>query len=196
MEATTSTSGFSTITPPVFGGENYHVWAVKMQAYMEGADLWEAVEEDYQVAALPDNPKVNQIRYHKERVTRKGKAKSCLYAAVSATLFTRIMRLQSAKAIWDYLKTKYEGDEKIRVMKVLNLMREFERLQMNESETVKQFADKLVEIANKLLVLGTDLSEARLVQKLLVSIPERYEATIASLENTKEFAEIVVVLTI
>ncbi|XP_031385582.1 uncharacterized protein LOC116199388 [Punica granatum] len=100
------------------------------------------------------------------------------------------MRLQSAKAIWDYLKTEYEGDEKIRGMKVLNLMREFERLQMNESETAKQFADKLVEIANKILVLGTDLSEARLVQKLLVSVPERYEATIASLENTKELSDL------
>ncbi|PKI36908.1 hypothetical protein CRG98_042688 [Punica granatum] len=123
MEASASTTGFSTITPPVFDGENYQAWAMKMQAYMEGADFWDAVEEDYEVAALPDNPTMNQIGYHKERVTTKAKAKSCLYAAVSATLFTRIMRLQSAKAIWDYLKTEYEGDEKIRGMKVLNLMR-------------------------------------------------------------------------
>ncbi|PKI75799.1 hypothetical protein CRG98_003842 [Punica granatum] len=150
MEASASATEFSTITPAAFDGENYQVWAVKMQAYMEGADLWDAVEEDYEVATLPDNPTMNQIKYHKERVTGKAKAKSCLYAAASVTHFIRIMRLQSAKAIWDYLKTEYEGDEKIRCMKVLNLMREFERLQVKESETVKQFADKLVEIANKI----------------------------------------------
>ncbi|PKI33002.1 hypothetical protein CRG98_046617 [Punica granatum] len=143
-----------------------------MAAYMEGSDLWEAVEQDYEVASLPDKPTMNQIRYHKERITRKVKA--------------RIMRLGSAKEIWDFLKTEYEGDERIRGMKVLNLMREFERLQMKDDETVKQFADKLVEIANKIRVLGTDLSDSSLVQKLLVSVLERYEATIASLENTKE----------
>ncbi|XP_031387213.1 uncharacterized protein LOC116200504 [Punica granatum] len=188
MEA--GSSGFSAMAPPVFDGENYQAWAVKITAFMEGCDLWEAVEEDYKVAPLPNNPTMAQIKLHKEKKTRKAKAKSCLYAAVSPTIFTRVMRLESAKAIWDYLKEEYEGDEKIRGMKVLNLLREFERLQMEERETVKEFADKLVEIANKIRVLETDLSDSRLVQKLLVSVPERYEATIASLENTKELSDL------
>ncbi|PKI59931.1 hypothetical protein CRG98_019704 [Punica granatum] len=119
MEASASATSFSTITPPVFDVETYQAWAVKIQAFIERADLWEAVEEDYEVADLPANPTINQIRYHKERVTRKAKAKSCQYAAVSSTIFTRIMRLKSAKAIWDYLKEEYEGGEKIRGLKVL-----------------------------------------------------------------------------
>ncbi|PKI65763.1 hypothetical protein CRG98_013835 [Punica granatum] len=106
MEA--GSSGFSAIAPLVFDGGNYQACAVKMAAYMEGSDLWEAVEHDYEVASLPDNPTMNQIKYHKERITRKTKAKSCLYAVVSPTIFTRIMRLGSAKEIWDFLKAKYE----------------------------------------------------------------------------------------
>ncbi|KAK3429968.1 hypothetical protein EUGRSUZ_E01470 [Eucalyptus grandis] len=98
-----------------------------MTAFLEGHDLWEAVENDYEVAPLLDNPTLNQIKYHKERITRKAKAKSCMYAAVSPTIFTRIMKCDFAKAIWDFLKDEYEGDEKIRGMKVLNLLREFER---------------------------------------------------------------------
>ncbi|XP_020263298.1 uncharacterized protein LOC109839281 [Asparagus officinalis] len=39
-------------------------------------------------------------------------------------------------------------------------------------------------------MLGTDLSDNRLVQKILVSLPERYEATIASLENTRDLSQI------
>ncbi|PKI37886.1 hypothetical protein CRG98_041719 [Punica granatum] len=115
------------IAPPVFDGENYQAWPVKMAAYMEGSDLWEAIEQDYEVASLPDNPTMNQIRYHKERTTSKAKARSCLYAAVSPTIFTRIMRLDFAKEIWDFLKVEYEGNEKVRSMELLNLMREFER---------------------------------------------------------------------
>ncbi|XP_010527339.1 PREDICTED: sugar transport protein 3-like [Tarenaya hassleriana] len=39
-------------SPPVFDGENYQMWAVKMKAYMKGADLWEVIEEDYEVTPL------------------------------------------------------------------------------------------------------------------------------------------------
>ncbi|PKI41286.1 hypothetical protein CRG98_038307 [Punica granatum] len=189
MEASISTTGFSTITPPVFDGENYQAWAVKFQAFMESADLWEAVEDNYEVADLPANPTINHIGYRKERLTWKAKANPCMYAAMSPTIFTRIMRLGSAKAIWDYLKEECEGDEKIRGMKVLNLLREFERLQMGESETVNEFVDRLVEIAKKIRVLGTDSKDDRLVRKILISVPERFEATIASLENTKELSD-------
>ncbi|OWM88537.1 hypothetical protein CDL15_Pgr002304 [Punica granatum] len=188
MEA--GSSGFSAMAPPVFDGENYQAWAMKMTTFMEGYDLWEAVEEDYEVAPIPNNPTMAQIKLHKEKKTRKAKAKSCLYVAVSPTIFTKIMRLESAKAIWDYLKEEYEGDEKIRGMKVLNLLREFERLQMEERETMKEFADRFVEIANKIRVLGIDIKDDRLVQKILVSVPERFEATIASSENGKELSDI------
>ncbi|XP_056158380.1 uncharacterized protein LOC130134746 [Syzygium oleosum] len=188
MEA--GSSGFSAMAAPVFAGENYQVWAVKMTAFLEGHDLWEAVENDYEIAPLPNNPTLNQIKFHKERTTRKAKAKSCLYAAVSPLIFTRIMRCDSAKAIWDCLKDEYEGDEKIRSMKVLNLLREFERQQMKDSESVKEYSDRLIGIVEKIRVLGTDLKDERLVQKILVSLPEKFEATIASLENTRDLADI------
>ena len=181
---------FSAMASPVFDGDNYQAWAVKMTAYLEGCDLWEAVEEDYVVPPLPADPTLNQIKIHKDKTTRKAKAKACLYAAVSPAIFSRIMACQSAKAIWDFLKAEYQGDERIKGMKVLNLIREFERQQMKESETIKEYSDKLIGIANKVRVLGTELTDSRLVQKILVTLPEWFEATIASLENTKNLSDI------
>ena len=171
MEA--SSSSLSALAPLVFDEENYQAWAVKMQVYMEGCDYWEAMEDDYEVAALPDNPTLNQIRYHKEMKTKKVKAKACLYVVVSPTIFSRIMACDSAKKIWDFLKAEYQGDEKIKSMKGLNLVRKFEGLQMKESETIKEYLNKLVDIANKARMLGIDLFGNRLVQKILVSLPER-----------------------
>ncbi|KAH1072745.1 hypothetical protein J1N35_025073 [Gossypium stocksii] len=57
-------------------------------------------------------------------------------------------------------------------MKVLNLIREFERLQMKEFESIKEYSNKLVDIANKVRVLWTKLFDSRLVQKVLVSVLE------------------------
>ena len=47
---------FIAIAPPVFMGENYQVWADKIEAYLDANDLWEPVEEDYEIPPLPDNP--------------------------------------------------------------------------------------------------------------------------------------------
>lgn len=51
-----SETPFTALAPPVFNGEGYHVWAARMEAHMEANDLWEAVEEDYEVPPLPANP--------------------------------------------------------------------------------------------------------------------------------------------
>ncbi|KAH7510488.1 hypothetical protein FEM48_ZijujUnG0123100 [Ziziphus jujuba var. spinosa] len=43
-------------SPPKFDESNYHLWAFKMQAYLEALNLWEAVEQDTDPPPLPDNP--------------------------------------------------------------------------------------------------------------------------------------------
>ena len=90
--------------------------------YLEALELWEAVEEDYEVHPLPNNPTMGQIKNHKERKTWKSKAKACLFAAVSTTIFTIIMSLKSTKDVWDYLKKEYARDERIRGMQSLNFI--------------------------------------------------------------------------
>lgn len=35
------------------------------------------------------------------------------------------MNLESAKGIWDYLKKKYQGNERTKIMQVLNLIKQF-----------------------------------------------------------------------
>ncbi|XP_038902292.1 uncharacterized protein LOC120088925 [Benincasa hispida] len=186
-------NNLSSLAPPVFDGENYQAWAIRMQAHVEGCDYREAIEQDCQIVPLPDNPTIHQIETHKERVTRKAKARAFLYAAVSPAIFNRIMPLKSTKEIWEFLKSEYEGDEMIKGMKVLNLVRKFERMQMKDSESIKEYSDKLIGISNKARALETNFSDNRLIQNILVSVPERYEATIASLENTKDLSKLKVI---
>jgi hypothetical protein len=69
-------------------------------------------------------------------------------------------------------------------------MREFELQRMKESETIKEYSDKLLSIANKVRLLGTNFADSRIVEKILVTVPERYEASLASLENTKDLSKI------
>jgi len=57
-------------------------------------------------------------------------------------------------------------------MQVLNLIREFELQIMKESESVKEYSDRLLSIANKVRLLGYVLKDSRIVEKLLVTVPE------------------------
>ncbi|XP_017434547.1 uncharacterized protein LOC108341368 [Vigna angularis] len=186
-------TSFSQVVPPIFDGDSYDLWAIKMQNFLEALDLWEAMEEDYDIASLPDNPNIAQMKNNKEKKTRKAKANACLFSGVSKLIFTRIMSHNTKKAIWDYLKEEYAGDERIRSMQVLNLMREFELQQMTESNIIKEYSNMLLGIANKVRLLDTAFFDSRIVEKILVSVPERYEASIATLENTKDLSKITLV---
>ena len=54
----TSYNNISGSSPHIFTGENYNVWSVKMQAYLKGSLLWEAVEKEMETD-LPVNTTLN-----------------------------------------------------------------------------------------------------------------------------------------
>jgi len=70
-------------------------------------------------------------------------------------------------------------------MQVLNLIREFELLKMQKSVTIKEYSDKLLGIANKGRLLGAEFVDSRIVQKILVTVPEVYEASITTLKTQR-----------
>ncbi|XP_016540953.2 uncharacterized protein LOC107841595 [Capsicum annuum] len=100
------------------------------------------------------------------------------------------MSLKSAKYIWDYLKSEYKGDERIRGMQVLNLIRDFEMQKMKETKTIKDYSERILNVANRLRLLGFVFNDSRIVEKILLTVPKKFEATITTLENTKDLSKI------
>ena len=73
------------------------------------------------------------------------------------------MTLKTTNEIWNFLNKEYEGNEQVKGMQVLNLIREFEMQMMKESETIMDYSDRLLSIVNKVRLLGTDFSDSRKV---------------------------------
>lgn len=82
-----SKTSFTVIPLPVFYVMNLQVCAVRMEAYLNGNDLWEDVEDKYEVPPLPNSPNMAQINLHKCRMQRKPKARASLLGAVSSNFF-------------------------------------------------------------------------------------------------------------
>jgi len=183
-----NSANFSPKTP-LFIGQNFGVWAVKMETYLKAVDLWEIVESDRQPTPLVNNPTITQMKFFNEEKAKRFKALSCLHNSVSEDIFTRIMACKSAKETWDKLKAEFHGDEKSRRMQILNLRRQFEGLKMKETETIKDFSSQISKLVNHVRLLGEDFPDSRIVEKVLVSLLEKFEHKICSLEDFKDFSE-------
>ncbi|XP_017618144.1 uncharacterized protein LOC108462742 [Gossypium arboreum] len=158
-----ATSGFSPAAPPVFNGEGYHIWVVKMKTYLQAFGLWKVINSNVEPAPLRANPTVAQIRQHSDEKTKRHKAMSCIQNSVSDMIFTRIMACETLKQACDKLKEEFQGTERIKQQLLLNLRREFENLKMKEEKTIKQYSDRIMAVVNSIRLLGEQFSEARIV---------------------------------
>ncbi|KAL4388598.1 hypothetical protein GQ457_09G027370 [Hibiscus cannabinus] len=100
------------------------------------------------------------------------------------------MACETGKEAWDRIRDEFQGSEKTKQMQVLNLRREYGMLRMKESESVKEYADRLMKIVNQIRLFGEDLPEKRVVEKVLVSLPEKFESKIYSLEDSKDISQL------
>ncbi|XP_017628934.2 uncharacterized protein LOC108471902 [Gossypium arboreum] len=97
------------------------------------------------------------------------------------------MACETPKQDWDKLKEEFQGTERTRQQQLLNLRREFENLKMKEEETVKKYSDRIMAVVNSIRLL---VDEARIVEKVLSTLPERYEAKISSLKDSRDLTSI------
>lgn len=105
-------------------------------------------------------------------------------------MLVRIMGCKTSKDAWNKLRDQFQGSKRTKEIQIMNLTREFETLGMKDLEKVKDYVNKLMRVVNQIRLLGEDLSERRVVQKALVSLLERFELTIASLEGSKELSKL------
>ncbi|XP_016737975.1 uncharacterized protein [Gossypium hirsutum] len=175
--------------PPVFVGENYNIWVVKMKTYLQAHDLWNVVLADIEQPPLRANLTIAQIKQHNEDTTKKYKAMSYLQNGVLDVIFTRIMTCNSPKQAWDRLKEEFQELDKTRQQQLINLIRDFENLKMKESGTIKQYVDKIMAIVNNIRLLGDEFSDKRIVEKV-ITLLEKYESKISSLEDSRDLSAI------
>ncbi|XP_016740341.1 uncharacterized protein [Gossypium hirsutum] len=182
---------FTPPPPPMFAGENYHIWLVKMKTYLQVHDLWNVRCREYaEPPLLRANPTTAQIRQHSEYYAKKHKAMACLQNRVSDVIFTLIMACDPPNKAWEKLNEEFMGSDKTRQQQLINLRRDLENLNMKESETIKQYSDRIIAIVNNIRLLADDFSESRVVEKVITTLPEKFESKISLLEDSRDLTAI------
>ena len=178
----TSSNTFSVIL--VFNGEHYHIWAVKMRFYLRSQGLWNVVMSEVDPLPLGANPTVAQMKVHEEEKLKKDKVITCLHSGLADHLFTKIMDLETPKQVWDKLQGEFEGSDKVKTVRLLILKREFELMKMKDNESVKDYSSRLMDVVNQMRLLGEAFTDQKVVEKIMVSVPQKFEAKISAIEES------------
>jgi hypothetical protein len=84
----------------------------------------------------------------------------------------------------------YKGNDKVKTVRLQTLRTQFETLKMSESESVDQFMTKVMGIMNQLRINGkNDLTDQRVVEKVLRSLPKKFEMVVIALLESKDLTK-------
>ncbi|CAL9015237.1 unnamed protein product [Prunus brigantina] len=183
-------SGSSEARIPIFSGENYEFWRIKMVTIFKSYGLWSLVEKGFSIS---DSKKKESENISDEEVDEKtavtlmkdAKALGIIQNAVSDQIFPRIAHADSAKMAWNLLYSEYHGGEHVRSVKLQNLRREFEYTRMRDNESLSEYLTRLTELINQMKTFGEVLSNERQVHKVLISLSKKYDPICIVIENTK-----------
>ena len=109
-----------------------------------------------------------------------------LYQSVHESVFPRITAAKRSKEAWKTLKIAYQGMEKVKTTKLQLLRRYFETLCMKESDNIDSFFTHVIGMVTQIRSHGETLEERRIVEKLLRSLPSRFDVIFTTIEETKD----------
>ena len=58
-------------------------------------------------------------------------------------------------------------------------------MKMKENETLNEFSSKFMELVNQMKSYGEEISDKRIVDKLLINLPYKYDTIVVVIEKTK-----------
>jgi hypothetical protein len=118
--------------------------------------------------------------------TFNAKAMNAILSGLAKSEFVKVMNLQTTKEMWEKLISSYEGNEKVKDAKLQTHRLIFEQLRMNEDENITKFFLRVDEMVNAMRGLGETIDDSLLVQKILRSLPERFNPKVSAIEEMSE----------
>ncbi|KAK2398761.1 putative mitochondrial protein [Trifolium repens] len=166
---------------------------VKMETLFTSLDVLEFVKNGYEEPAPKTNEKAEESSQQLEELKKKKKITDAgvlgmIQRGVSLSIFPRIMRAKTSKEAWSILQQEFEGDSKVRTVKLQSLKRDYENERMKENESLNEYFNRLSELVNQMKSHGDTIDDHRIVDKILISLTEKFDPMVAVIEETKDLS--------
>nr|XP_011470661.1 PREDICTED: uncharacterized protein LOC105353315 [Fragaria vesca subsp. vesca] len=181
-----SSSSSGDLRAPMFVGDNYDFWSIKMKTVLKSYDIWYLVEDGFDNPASTEGLTDAQKVELRSNMKKDAKALAIIQQAVTDEIFPNIANEESSKSAWDVLAEEYRGTKEVRAVKVQSLRRDFEYTRMKDGEALDDYLTRLTNIVNQMKTYGEPLEDKRVVQKILISLSEKFDAVVSVIDLTKD----------
>ncbi|CAL9009259.1 unnamed protein product [Prunus brigantina] len=191
-------SGGGELRAPIFNGENYEFWSIRMKTIFKSHGLWELVEKGVEISDSKGATGSHEKKKDKEDLSdavkitftealmKDAKALGLIQGAIYEEIFPRIAHEETSKGAWNLLMREFHGDKQVTGVKLQSLRRDFEYTRMRDDESLSAYLAKLFDLINQMRSYGEDLSKGRVVQKLLISLPAMYDPICSVIEHSRD----------
>jgi hypothetical protein len=172
---------------PQFDGQKYAFWRRRMKTYIQaqGFEIWQSIVDGYKEPVVPPtSEKAMKLSQNNSKAT------NALLNGLGESVYTKVVHCKSAKEIWDKLQNIYEGDSKVKATKLQTYRGQFKQLKMKEDENIAAYFLRVDETVNAIIGLGEEIEEFVIVQKVLRSLPMRFDPKISALEEREDLDSI------
>ncbi|XP_066341854.1 uncharacterized protein [Miscanthus floridulus] len=129
------------------------------------ARLWEVVDIDVMIPVDEDREITPKEAFH---LHQNAQAVSLLVSSLGLDEFNKVNGMESAKQIWEALRTSFEGDKSMRKGNIELLHGELERFVFLQGETTQAMIDRLMSSFNRIRALGsTEWDDNKVARKML-----------------------------
>ena len=118
------------------------------------------------------------------------KAINAIFCGVFTDEFHRISHVKIAKEARTILETTYEHTKKVKNTKLEMLTTRFEEVKMSNDDSFDSFCGRFNEIVIAKLNLGEKIEYAKVVRKVLRSLPESFWSKVIAIKESKDLDEI------
>ncbi|XP_031258521.1 uncharacterized protein LOC116116594 [Pistacia vera] len=181
-----NTSGPSMLATPIFSRKHYMHWAKRMKIMLKANGLWDIVCDGYK--ELEDDVEYTsaQKKENKEKSQENSRALAFIQSGVNEAIFSRILIEEETKTVWEVLQLEFEGSDKVKSAKLVTLRREFDRLRMQETDSVKEYVNKVQELLSQMKIHGEEYPKKQVVLKILANLPPRFDSKVHAIEESKD----------
>ncbi|GJU51414.1 ribonuclease H-like domain-containing protein [Tanacetum coccineum] len=173
------TTAISNIKLPILKKEEYDIWAMEMEHYLEYIDneVWKVIQNGNSKKRISTR-KDGIVRILSpvtaaeiQAVEKERKAKNILLMAIPKEHMRRFHGMDDAKEIWEAIRTRFGGNANSKKMQKAVFKQQFEAFKISSSEGLEKGYDRFQQLLSQLEAHGAEVSTEDANHKFLRSLP-------------------------